>query len=184
LAITDLILAGWALLDGEGLARNLAIWKTAVGREDSPLVIDSPQAFSRVGTILQVFQTGTPYDGGGPAGFGRSAMHNACHQVDPSSHFCILQEMENAWKTSGVSFQSAGLAWIDNAVVGTVNSNYDGNFQNFSDWYGGDAVGDHPYNCEGWTNADNLARGLILNNGAISVAVEACDDVQQIACCR
>jgi hypothetical protein len=75
-------------------------------------------------------------------------------------------------------------AWVDNAIVGTVNSNYGGDTQAASDWYGGAAVGDYPYNCNAWTVSGNAARGIILNSGGISPAVEACDDIHPIACCK
>ena len=136
------------------------------------------------GGALQVFQTVATYNGSGPAGYGRSGMHAGCRAEDPDSHFCTLQEIENAWKTSGVDFVLVGQAWVDNAVVGTIDSGYSGDFTIVSDWYGGSASGDYPYNCNAWTNSTNTARGLIMNDGAISPATEACDDIHPIACCK
>jgi hypothetical protein len=134
--------------------------------------------------VLHVFATSAQFNGAGPAGYGRSGMHDACRAEDPSSHFCTIQEIENAWKTTGVDFVASGLSWVDNAIVGTVNSDYAGDTQVSSDWYGGNAAGDYPYNCNAWTINTNTGRGLILNNGAISPAVEACDDVHPISCCK
>ena len=134
--------------------------------------------------VLHVFATSATFNGAGPAGYGRTAMHDACRAEDPSSHFCTIQEIENAWKTTGIDIVTSSQAWVDNAIVGTVNSNYGGDTQTSSDWYGGSALGDFPYNCNAWTVSGNANRGLILNNGAISPAVEACDDVHPIACCK
>jgi hypothetical protein len=150
----------------------------------APSMVDSPSAATSAGGPLMVFQTAATYNGAGPAAYGRSAMHAACRQEDPASHFCTLQEVENAWKTGGVDILLTGQAWIDNAVVGTIDSGYTGDFTTVSDWFGGSADGDHPYNCNAWTVNANANRGLILNSGAISPAIEACDDVHPIACCK
>ena len=91
---------------------GLAAWTFFQGREDGgthtrrglPIVEKSAgqpsalTAFTRVGTVLQVFQTSSSFDGAGPAGYGRSAMHAACRQADPAAHFCTIQEVEHAWK--------------------------------------------------------------------------------------
>ena len=134
--------------------------------------------------VLHVFQTTATYNGSGPAGYGRSGMHAGCRLEDPASHFCTIQEIENAWKTTGVAFVATSQSWVDNAIVGTVNSDYAGDTSMASDWYGGNANGDFPYNCNGWINSTNAGRGLILNDGAISPAAEACDDTHPIACCK
>jgi hypothetical protein len=144
----------------------------------------SPNAVDSTGGVLTVFQTTATYNGAGPAGYGRSAMYAACRLEDPSSHFCTIQEIEMAWKTTGIDMLATGQAWIDNAIVGTVENGYNGDATSVSDWYGGNATGDHPYNCNAWTNNLNAARGLILNDGAISPATEACDDIHPIACCK
>jgi hypothetical protein len=149
-----------------------------------PSAIASVNAVSSVSGVLHVFQTSATYNGAGPAGYGRAGMQAACRLEDPASHFCTLQEIETAWKTGGVDFILTGQAWLDNARVGTIDSGYTGDFQLVSDWYGGSSVGDHPYNCNAWTVSNNIARGLILNTGAISPAVEACDDIHPITCCK
>lgn len=133
---------------------------------------------------LSVYASTAQVTGSGPAAYGRSGMHSVCRTEDPASHFCNAQEIENAWKTTGVDFVATGQVWVDNAVVGTINPDYGGDTQTASDWYGGNAVGDFPYNCNAWTNNANAARGLILNTGAISLAVESCDDTHAVACCK
>ena len=133
---------------------------------------------------LLVFQTDATFNGAGPAGFGRSAMHAACRAENPASHFCTIQEIETAWKNGNLVIALDGQAWVDNAILGTTNSDYSGDTTLASDWYGGNATGDFPYNCNAWTIDLSTARGLILNSGAISPATESCDDVHPIACCR
>jgi hypothetical protein len=146
--------------------------------------IASVNAVTGANGVLQVFQTSTTYNGAGPTGYGRSGMHATCRLEDPTAHFCSLQEIENAWKTHGIDLVLVNQAWVDNAQVGTIDSGYTGDFQSVSDWYGGNAINDHPYNCNAWTVSTNTARGLILNTGAISPAAEACDDNHPIACCK
>ena len=146
--------------------------------EPSALTLDSASG------VLTVFQTTATYNGAGPAGYGRTAMHAACRAEDPASHFCTIQEIETAWKTGGLNMTATSQSWVDNAITGTINPDYTGDTSLSSDWYGGNATGDYPYNCNGWINSTNLGRGLILNNGAISPAAEACDDVHPVACCK
>ncbi len=133
---------------------------------------------------LIVFTTYDTFNGAGPAGYGRAAMHAACQEVDPAAHFCSILEIENAWKTNGVVFASSAQSWIDNAVLGTNHSDYSGDVSTVSDWYGGSATGDYPYNCNAWTISTSTGRGLILNSGSISYATESCDDIHPITCCK
>ena len=133
---------------------------------------------------LHVFAGSVSVNGGGPAGYSRAGMHAACRADDPASHFCNIQEIENAWKTTGVDFVATGQVWIDNAVLGTNDPGYTGDIAAVSDWYGGSAIGDYPYNCQAWTNSNNAARGYILNTAALSFASDACDDTHPIACCK
>jgi hypothetical protein len=156
----------------------------AVGRVGDPASPDAPDSSSSLSLVLHVYASSITCSGAGPAGYGRAGMYDACRLEDPNSHFCNLQEIETAWKTNGLNLILTGQAWIDNAVVGTVDPGYAGDFAAVSDWYGGNAVGDHPYNCLAWTSSANGARGLILNSGSISPAVEACDDVHPVACCK
>ena len=157
-----------------------------VGQSEAPgsATGEAVSALAGVSGVLQVFSTNSSYNGAGPAGYARSGMDAACRAQDSESHFCTLQEIENAWKTGGVNFILTGQSWVDNAVTGTIDPGYTGDFQVVSDWYGGNADGDHPYNCNAWTNSTNPARGLIINSGAISPAVEACDDIHPISCCK
>jgi hypothetical protein len=156
----------------------------AVGAVGDPASSDAPDSSPSISSILQVFASSTTYNGAGPSGYGRAAMHASCRLEDPDSHFCSLQEIETAWQEGGLDLLLNGQAWIDNAVTGTIDPGYTGDFTLVSHWYGGSGVGDHPYNCLAWTNSTNPARGLILNDGSISPAVEACDDIHPIACCK
>jgi hypothetical protein len=171
--------AAQALLDPEDAVDN-----TNQGEVNDPAALEAVSAVTTTSGVLQIFQTTATYNGAGPAGYGRSAMHAACRAQDPESHFCSLQEIETAWKTGGLNIVQVNQAWVDNAVTGTIDSGYGGDFTIVSDWYGGTAVGDHPYNCNAWTNSANVGRGLIMNDGAISPAVEACDDIHPITCCK
>ncbi len=150
--------------------------------ETLPLL--APDAVDSSTGQLIVFQTSGTYNGSGPSGYGRSGMHAACQAEDPASHFCTIQEIENAWKTRGVLFITSSQSWIDNAVVGTINDDFTGDILISSDWYGGNVNGDYPYNCNAWTINLPDGRGTIINSGAISWAVETCDDVHPIACCK
>jgi hypothetical protein len=161
---------------------NLAA--TAEAEDDDPAGPAAPDFSASLSPELIVFQTAATYNGAGPAGYGRAGMHAACRLEDPDSHFCSLQEIETAWKTNGLNLDLSSQAWLDNAVTGTIDPGYAGDFTVVSDWYGGNAVGDHPYNCNAWTGSANANRGLILNTGSISPAVEACDDIHPIACCK
>ena len=49
---------------------------------------------------LVVFGTSTDYTGSATTGYGRRGMHEACRAEDPASHFCTLQEIENAMRTT------------------------------------------------------------------------------------
>lgn len=148
------------------------------------LPVLAPDAVDSSTSQLIIFVTSTTYNGAGPAGYGRSGMHAACQAEDPASHFCTIQEIENAWKTRGVLFSSSTQSWIDNAVVGTINDDFTGDISLSSDWYGGYATGDYPYNCNAWTSSSVDGRGIIINSGAISWASESCDDIHPISCCK
>jgi hypothetical protein len=149
-----------------------------------PALVEAVTQITSAGGALTVFETVATCNGAGPVGYGRAGMHAACRLEDPESHFCSLQEIETAWKTNGLNLVLTSQAWIDNAITGSIEPGYTGDFTAVSDWYGGNAVGDYPYNCLAWTNNTNPARGLILNSGSISPATEACDDVHPIACCK
>ncbi len=175
-------------------ASGLAAFYNASPESDAADQHHTSQAPISLGTIstssgspsqaLVVFTTNDTYNGAGPAGYGRSGMHAACQEADPAAHFCSIHEIENAWKTNGVIFTSSALSWIDNAVLGTNHSDYSGNVSTVSDWYGGSATDDYPYNCNAWTINTSTGRGLILNSGAISYAIESCDDIHPITCCK
>jgi hypothetical protein len=151
---------------------------------DEPSGVVSIEAVASVDGVLHVFSTAATFTGAGPDGYGRSAMHAACRAEDPTSHFCTIQEIETAWKNGGLDLILTSQSWIDNAIVGTINSDYSGDTIIASDWYGGNATGDYPYNCNAWTTSLDTGRGLIMNTSAISPAIESCNDIHPIACCR
>jgi ABC-type transport system substrate-binding protein len=158
--------------------------ETTQPQQAVPRAAEALDAANAPGNYLKVFQTSLTYNGAGPAGYGRSAMHAACRLEDPASHFCSIQEIETAYKTGGLNIVATGQAWIDNIIAATNDSGYAGDVSAVSDWYGGNDNSDYPYNCNAWTNSTNTGRGMILNSGAISPATEACDDIHPIACCR
>ena len=175
-------------------ASGLAAFYNARPESDVTSQLQTPQeptfvettsiSFGSPTQALIVFTTNDTYNGAGPAGYGRAGMHTACQEADPAAHFCSILEIENAWKTNGVVFASSAQSWIDNAVLGTNHSDYAGDVSTVSDWYGGSATGDYPYNCNAWTISSSTGRGLILNSGAISYATESCDDIHPITCCK
>jgi len=134
---------------------------------------------------LVVFSTAATFQGSGPGStYGRRGMHKACNDEDPAAHFCSIQEIENALRTTGVYFATGTQSWIDNMVLGSLVDGYDGDLTGSSDWYGGSTISDYPFNCQSWISNANGSRGLILNTGAISPAAEACDDTHPVACCK
>ena len=161
-----------------------AVDDTGQSEVDGSSGIDAVSAVSSSNGVLQVFTTSATFNGSGPAGYGRTGMHAACQAEDPDSHFCTIQEIENAWKTGGVNMMQVSQAWVDNAIVGTIDSGYGGNVSAASDWYGGNDSTDYPYNCNAWLISTNAGRGMIMNTGAISPAAEACDDIHPITCCK
>jgi hypothetical protein len=188
--LTALALAAAIFLAGAALAQDGYDPEKDIDNNGQIDVVDIQEVAESWNTagsprgVLHVFQTTATVNGSGPSGYGRSGMHAGCRAEDPASHFCTIQEIENAWKTTGVDFVLTSQSWVDNAIVGTVNPDYGGDTIVASDWYGGNANGDYPYNCNGWTINLSTGRGLIINSGAISPAVETCDDIHPIACCK
>lgn len=134
---------------------------------------------------LQVFGTSTSYNGNPATGYGRRGMHEACRLEDPESHFCSIQEVENAFRTTGVTFLTHGAMWVDNVILGSLSDTYDGDWFAASDWYGGgSSSSDYPLNCGGWTQSTSAAYGFAINTGAISPSIAVCDSTHPIACCK
>lgn len=187
LALCALILFGISVLAQDDADYDAAFDVNHDGEIDVLDIQTVAGAWSSVGSprgTLQVFRTTATYNGLNAPGHGRYGMHEACRQEDPASHFCTIQEIENAWRTTGVSFLSASQMWIDNAIIGTLADGYDGNVIGNSDWIGGSTSSFQPYNCNAWRSSSNDGRGMILNIGAITPANEACDDIHPIACCK
>jgi hypothetical protein len=133
---------------------------------------------------LVVFNTVAVYTGAGPEAYGRRGMHEACRSEDPASHFCTAQEIENAMRTTGVTFMSHQAAWVDVVTLGSLSDTFDGNWVATSDWYGGSSDASYPYNCSGWTSANSAYWGYALNTGAIGPSFGHCNATHPVACCK
>jgi hypothetical protein len=133
---------------------------------------------------LVVFATSADYTGNSPLGYGRRGMHEACRLEDPASHFCTIQEIENAMRTTGVTFMSHDPAWVDTVVLGSLSDTFDGNLLSASDWNGGSTSTNYPLNCAGWTSASASYYGYSINVGAIGPSTGGCDYAHPVACCK
>ncbi len=135
------------------------------------------------GTLV-VFGTSEDYTGANAPGYGRLGMHNACRSEDPESHFCSIQEIENGFRTTGVTFMTHSALWVDNVIIGSLSDTYDGNWVGVSDWAGGNGSSDHPLNCSAWRQENATYWGLSVNTGAISPSLGPCSSAHPIACCK
>jgi hypothetical protein len=134
---------------------------------------------------LVVFNTSAEYTGSGPSAFGRRGMHEACRAEDPASHFCSAQEIENAIRTTGVTFLSHGAAWVDTFVLRSLADTFDGQWVGASDWAGGYSSSiDYPLNCGAWTVNTSTGYGCAINTGAVAPSSGPCNATHPIACCK
>ena len=142
-----------------------------------PLVITSKAAEAPPG-VLYVFSSTATTDGS--AG-GRNTIGDLCPTEDPGSHFCSLQEIENAWAISGVHFSDPfPQSWVDNpTLLGTFYPDSNGDPRT-SMWT---SIGEYG-NCASWTNDIVGAKGIIIMGSAVSVFSVTCDTVLPIACCK
>ena len=129
-----------------------------------PIVMssDTPETEGPVGALI-VFSTQAKTTG---AGGGRVGMNAKCAAEDPKAHFCTLQEVHNAFLTSGVYFNTSTAedSWIDN-----IDST--------------DVMIWNSYNCGGWTN--EAAGGRIVRRKAEGpLTTTDCTRSLPIACCR
>lgn len=123
-----------------------------------PLVMTSKAAEAPTG-VLYVFPSTDPTDG--YAG-GRAAIEQICPDQDPDSHFCSLEEIENAIGTSGIYFENPFYAaWLDN----------------FSTW------NSETENCNGWIDNTSFD-GLNIVPAARAISDAPCSTSQPVACCK
>jgi hypothetical protein len=126
-----------------------------------PLVMTSKAADTPPG-VLYVFNAG--YETNGDVG-GRSLMGEICTNADPESHFCSMEEIENARVTNGVYFLvDFNASWADVVEINT------------GGWSSG-------LNCSGWTS-DAGEGGFILSSFASSLDFVTCDNTADVACCK
>jgi hypothetical protein len=124
----------------------------------------------------------------------RAAMHAICQQEDPESHFCSIQEIEHAWRTSGVYFHIpsdrydnlTNYSWVDDAKLGSILDSYheDPNQKAKSDWWGGNGEDDYPLNCYAWSEDDPGLKGLALSIDVATVEPQDCEFEIAVTCCK
>ena len=162
---------------------------TALGKttDDSsvyaPVVFKQPyqtQTNSPSGALYVFFSAGTT---NGNAG-GRVGMNTICASSDPSSHFCSIYEIENAWTTTGVYFNTPyeQEGWLDTpANLGTRVINASGSIV-VSDWTSGSGNC-----CLGWTYDNSgfpISEGRRIINGASEIHYRPCDEFAYVTCCK
>jgi len=140
-----------------------------------PLILKSKAADAPSG-VLYVFSSTTTSDGN--AG-GRSLMGDICPTEDPDSHFCSLHEIENAWTTTGVYFNSAfQTSWVDVPVkLGSIHVLDSGQYSG-SVWHGQDE------NCGSWNSSDSDYSGRVITDNASVVGGQNCGMPVPVACCK
>ena len=162
-----------------GVTAATADWVELPELESSPIVsaIFAPIAFSSNEEIpvaaepsgaLYVFSTTAKTWGN--AG-GRVAMHSMCSAEDPKSHFCTVQEVQNAMLKNGVYFASSTTeeSWIDYIRYVESTGGYDWSSQN----------------CQSWTDVPLHAEASTLDMNAYEINSAECDSNSlPIACCK
>jgi len=126
-----------------------------------PLIVTTKAADAPPG-VLYVFSL--PLSTQGDVG-GRPAIMDLCPTEDPESHFCSLEEIENAWAATGVFFSSS----LENAWVDTFSATY---------W-----VSDTD-NCNGWTSSDSAHSGYTISEYFVARATYGCHSSMSVACCK
>jgi hypothetical protein len=142
-----------------------------------PLILSSRAAEAPPG-VLYVFSSTATTDGS--AG-GRDDIGDICPTEDTGSHFCSLQEIENAWATTGVYFSNPFTkSWVDNPdLLGTLYPDSNGDPRN-SDW---PSVGEYG-NCGSWSQDFSGAYGSVIDVSAVNVYYSDCDISLPVACCK
>ena len=142
-----------------------------------PLIIKSMAAEAPPG-VLYVFSSTAATDGS--AG-GRNTIGDICPNENPDAHFCSLQEIENAWATTGVYFSDPfSQSWLDNPpLLGTRYPDSNGDPKT-SIW---SSTGDYG-NCGSWSFDIAGMKGTVIMDSALSVFSATCDSTLPVACCK
>jgi len=142
-----------------------------------PLIMTSKAADAPPG-VLYVFSSTATTDGS--AG-GRDDIGDICPTEDTGSHFCSLQEIENAWATTGVYFSNPFTeSWVDNPfLLGTLYPDSSGN-PRISSW---PSVGENG-NCGSWSQDFPGAYGSVINISAVNAHYSDCNIPLPVACCK
>jgi len=142
-----------------------------------PLIMTTKAADAPPG-VLYVFPSTATMDGS--AG-GRDDMGDICFTQDPESHLCSLQEIENAWVTTGVHFSNSfSKSWVDNpSFLGTIYPDSSGDPRN-SSW---GSVGEYG-NCASWSLDIAGPYGTVILASGAEIFYEDCDSELPIACCK
>lgn len=125
----------------------------------------------------------------GAATHARAGMGELCRTVDADAHFCTLQEINAAFVSGGVQFQTPfPAAWVDFIRSSTISrpSGVDTyNTTNFG-WRGAASDVDPFYvrNCNGWTSAAAGGYGTIIQANGENYAQVACNLTYPVACCK
>ena len=128
-----------------------------------PLILTTKAADAPSG-VLYIFSSSITTDGGIGS---RSEMNDICPSEIPDSHFCRLEEIENAWVTTGVYFENyLPESWVE------YFSDSVGNWSQAND------------NCEAWTRDTGDYSGMAILAGAQLYARRDCSQSLSIACCK
>jgi hypothetical protein len=125
----------------------------------------------------------------GAAADGRAGMGALCRVNDPDAHFCTLEEINNAFGSTGVVFVTPfPMAWVDMirhrniARPNGADTYSTGNYY----WRGVESSADPFYiqNCNGWTNANGASYGTIIMLNAENYTQVTCNQPLPVACCK
>lgn len=136
---------------------------------------------------LTVFASSTA-TGAAPAQ-ARAGMGDLCSLDDPDAHFCTLQEINAAFGSAGVQFQTPfPAAWVDFIRASTISrpNGVDNYTTTNYGWRGAGNTTDPFYvqNCNGWTNTAAGSYGTIIQSGAENYAQTTCNLSYPVACCK
>ncbi len=187
LIIVSVVAFAAVILAGAGIA-TASLVRSASGILPGflPLIMKLPAEVPVTSSsALVIFSSSTVVDGN-PGG--RSAMNDVCASQDPASHFCSLTEIEDAWTSGGVRFQSPFVrAWVDNPYLGTVVT-----YRITGSWV--DSRWKDNLVCDGWsannvstegTWIDNNGQGLNIEIASDGTYVHAfCNELHNVACCK
>jgi hypothetical protein len=110
---------------------------------------------------------------------GRPGMNAICSATDPASHFCTLQEIDNAFRDTGVFFASAfSQAWLDNNgshMRGTPWGNSYTDYEMIIEWGAG---------CNTWTDNQSTSLGRAITSTGAGTTNAWCSTSSPVACCK